>query len=67
MFALLRMIIYFSCDIGIPFAKPPIGDLLFKPAVFLPTPQVPTLNATTYGFVCFQSVRVFSGYLLSWC
>ncbi|THU99545.1 esterase 1 [Dendrothele bispora CBS 962.96] len=39
---------------GIPFAKPPLGELRLKPAVLTTTLDTETFDATSYGAACLQ-------------
>lgn len=48
----------FSAYLGIPYAKPPIGDLRFKAPVS-PTPWLGVLNATEFGPMCPQGARIY--------
>ncbi|KDR71026.1 hypothetical protein GALMADRAFT_254175 [Galerina marginata CBS 339.88] len=40
---------------GIPFAKPPVGELRLQPPVFVKTPPVKILHADKFGFACLQN------------
>ena len=40
--------------VGIPFAKPPLGDLRFAPPVAMNSFGVSTFNATAFGAPCVQ-------------
>ena len=44
--------------LGIPYARPPVGDLRFAPAQ-PPTPWNGTRNASSYGAPCYQTAGVW--------
>ena len=48
-----------SSSTGIPFAKPPLGDLRLQPPVLQTRLDVKTFNASSFGPGCLQAVSRF--------
>jgi len=45
---------------GIPYAEPPLGGLRLKPPVLKTDVDVETFDASNFGAVCLQPVRLLS-------
>lgn len=48
--------------LGIPFAKPPVGDLRFRPPVLKKSIDASTFDASNFGLACLQEVCIMIEY-----